>query len=92
MEILSELDHSDAEHPDAWLTHESGWTLSAHESGVLVWENVESGASPRHMRGVPRERILDLWIRLAAGLLAELEQEPWRAGDGIEPLDNLVAP
>ena len=86
--ILSELDHSDAEHPDAWLTHESGWTLSAHESGLLVWENGESDTSPRHILGVPRERVLDLWTKLAAGLIPEIEQEPWRAGNGIEPLTD----
>jgi hypothetical protein len=87
--ILSELDHSDPEHPDTWLTHESGWTLSAHESGLLIWENNESDAPARHIRDVPRERVLGLWTKLAAGLVAEIDQEPWRAGNGFEPLSDV---
>jgi hypothetical protein len=27
-EIVAELAQADAEHPDCWLTHESGWSLS----------------------------------------------------------------
>src|SRR5262245_48824235 len=88
MVILSELDHSDAEHPDTWLTHESGWTLSAHESGLLVWENHESDAPPRHIRAVSRERTLDLWTKLAAGQVSEIEQEPWCEGNGMDPLTD----
>jgi len=47
-ELLAELDKSDPEHPDTWLTHESGWTLSFFEAGLLIWENGESEGKPRH--------------------------------------------
>jgi hypothetical protein len=80
-EILAELDAEDREHPDAWLTHESGWSLAAHESGLLVWENVEADAAPRFMRDVPRQRVLELWWELAAGKIDELDREPWTEHD-----------
>jgi hypothetical protein len=83
-EILAELDKSDAEHPDTWLTHESGWTLSAHETGLLVWDH-EEAARTRHMRDVPRSHVLDLWTKLSAGLVDEIEREPWCSGTGIAP-------
>ena len=35
-ELLAQLDAHDPEHPDAWLTHESGWTLSVFESGLVI--------------------------------------------------------
>jgi hypothetical protein len=79
--VLGELDTPDAEHPDASLTHESGWSLSAFQSGRLVWENVEEG-EPRHMLGVSRERTLHLWLLLARGDLATIEGEAWLAGYG----------
>lgn len=82
--ILAELDVPDPEHPDTWLTHESGCSLSAHESGLLVWDNA-SGSPPRHMRGVSRARVLELWAKLAAGRIDEIEEEPWSPGRGIEP-------
>jgi hypothetical protein len=82
-EILSELDQHDAEHPDTWLEHESGWGLSAYETGVLVWENVEADEiMPRHMIGVPRARVLELWIKLSEGRIDEIHREPWSPGYG----------
>jgi hypothetical protein len=81
-EVLAELEYDDPEHPDVSLTHESGWSLSASGSGLLVWENVETDAPPRHMRDVPRERVLQLWLRLARGWIDEIEREPWQPGYG----------
>jgi hypothetical protein len=57
--LVAELDaYEDDEHPDIAVSHESGWTLSAFPSGLLVWENVyaddeddSSPAAPRHLRG-----------------------------------------
>lgn len=80
-EALVELDVEDVEHPDVTLTHESGWCLGAYPSGLLVWENLESG-EPRHMRDVSRGRVLELWQRLSRGDLAAIESEPWKAGYG----------
>src|SRR4051794_19599831 len=79
-EILAQLDAEDPEHPDAWLSHESGWTLSVFESGLLVWENLESSREPQHQIGVPREKALNLWLKLAHGEIAEIEKEPWSPG------------
>lgn len=84
-ELLDSLDLVDIEHPDVCLTHESGWSLSAFPSGLLVWENVESDAAPRHMSGVSRERVLSLWLALAAGDIAQVEENEWRAGYGNTP-------
>lgn len=78
-EILAELDAEDDEHPSVSLTHESEWCLGAYRGGLLVWENLE-GDEPRHMDGVPRERVFEMWVRLSQGRLAEIEQEPWLPG------------
>jgi hypothetical protein len=67
--VLAELDGThDPEHPDVALSHESGWTLSAFESGLLVWENLEEDDEPRHMTEVSRSEVLRLWLALARRL------------------------
>ena len=85
-EILRELDQKDPEHPDAWLTHESGWTLAVHEDGRVVLDNAESREAPRHLAAVEREKALWMWLRLARGDLAEIERLPWQPGYG-PPID-----
>ena len=80
-EILDQLDAVGPEHPCVSLTHESEWCLSAFTSGLLVWENVEVG-DPRYMKNVTLDRVLELWIRLSKGFIAEIETEPWMPGDG----------
>jgi hypothetical protein len=65
-EALAELDIEDMEHPDVALIHDSGWCLSAYPSGLLIWEHL-GGDQPKHMRNVPRERILELWLQLSKG-------------------------
>ena len=80
-EILAELDEkSDPEHSNTWLTHESGWSLDVHESGLVVLENLESEDEPRHLVGVSREKALELWLTLSRGDVAAIQQEPWRPG------------
>ena len=79
-ELLQSLDIDDKEHPDVALTHESGWCLSAFPSGLLVWENDETNSVPRHMKAVPREAVLRLWLELAQGDIATIEAEPWKRG------------
>jgi hypothetical protein len=82
-QILDELDGEDPEHPDVALRHESGWCLSAFESGLLVWENVEGErGSERHMHSVPRDRVLELWVKLSKGKIEEIEREDWQPGYG----------
>ena len=79
-ELLQSLDIDDKEHPDVALTHESGWCLSAFPSGLLVWENDETNSGPRHMKAVPREEVLRLWLELAQGDIATIESESWKSG------------
>ena len=79
-ELLAQLDQHDPEHPDAWLTHESGWTLAVFESGLVVWENIESAGEPRHQVGISREKAVSLWLKLSRGEIGEIEQEPWSPG------------
>ena len=80
-EALAELDVEDIEHPDVALIHESGWCLGAYPSGLLIWEHL-GGSAPRHMRGISRERVLELWQTLASGALAAVNAEPWKPGYG----------
>jgi hypothetical protein len=80
--LLRSLDVDDDEHPDVALKHETEWCLSAFPSGLLVWENVEGDSGPRHMKCVPRERVLRLWLELAQGDIAAVEAEPWLPGYG----------
>ena len=73
-ELLQSLDIEDNEHPDIARTHETGWSLSAFASGRLVWENVEAGDSnARHMTCVPRDKVLDLWLKLAQSEVVVVE-------------------
>ena len=77
-QILAELDVPDPEHPDTWLTHESGWTLSVYESGLVLFANADGAAS--HMNSVSRERALELWLILANGRIDELAALQWKGG------------
>ena len=87
-EILRELDieTGDFEHPDVSLKQETEWSLSAFLSGLLIWENVGDGPEDdevkpaRHMNGVSRQKVLELWLKLAAGNIAVVEAEPWLPG------------
>jgi hypothetical protein len=81
--VLAELDGPpDEEHPDVALTHESEWTLSVFEGGLVVWENVAEDDEPRHRRGLTRAEILRLWQALAAGNIDQVEAEDWQPGYG----------
>jgi hypothetical protein len=81
--LYDKLAHADGEHTDVCLAHESEWGLSAFKDGLLVWENLAEGDGPRHMAAVPREKVLELWERLAAGDIEAVEREPWLPGYGI---------
>ena len=80
--LLDSLGREDPEHPDVSLTHESGWSISAFPSGLIVFENVETGEGPWHMRSVPAARTLELWDALAVGKHVELVSLPWVDGHG----------
>lgn len=79
--LLNELKHDpeDREHCSVSVTHESEWCLSAFGDGYVAWENLEVGL-PRHMNGVPEEKLLRLWEALSKGELELIESEPWLPG------------
>lgn len=80
---LADLKRHDPEHPDCYLTHdESGWTLAAYGSGLLVWENyTQAPGNGRHLR-TTHALVLKHWQTLAAGNIAEIEKLPWQPGYG----------
>ncbi|MGV3661957.1 MAG: hypothetical protein ACO1TE_17365 [Prosthecobacter sp.] len=79
--LLATLDIPDPEHPDVSLSHEDGWTLSFHEGGLAVWENVENlDLEPRHMSDVSREDALRWWLMLSKGDMESIERLPWKQG------------
>src|SRR5687768_12293784 len=80
-EALAELDVEDSEHPDVALIHESGWCLSAYPSGLVVWGHL-GRQEDRHIRGISRERVLELWLKLSRGEIEAVEREAWQTGYG----------
>ena len=90
-ELLASLDFQDEEHPGVSLNHESGWGLGAFGGGLLVWENVEQD-NAQHMKSVPREKMLELWHKLAQGDIEVVDGEAWVAGYGwpssASPMDS----
>jgi hypothetical protein len=79
-ELYDELVSADREHGDVAVIHEdTGWSMSAHRDGRLVFEHLAMGGE-RHMIPVPKERVLDLWRRLINGDIDGLLAEPWKAG------------
>ena len=78
--LLDELVPGD-ERADVWVAHESGWSLSVFSDGVVIWGNPARDDVPHaHMRGVPREKIVELWKLLARGEIAPILAEPWQPG------------
>ncbi|MBN8459946.1 MAG: hypothetical protein J0M04_19125 [Verrucomicrobia bacterium] len=87
-ECLADLDTHDPEHPDTWLEHESGWTLSVFESGLVVLENLREDGEPRYIQQVSREESLRMWLLLSRGALEEIESLPWKDGYGTPMSDE----
>ena len=81
---LAELDAPDPEHPDCWLSHQTGWSIAAFGSGLVVLENLESGEGPWHMRGQTKEAVLALWKLLQAGDIMKIRSEAWMEGYGSQ--------
>jgi hypothetical protein len=79
---LGELRQADPEHPDCWLSDDNGWTIAAHESGLVVLENAESGEGPWHMKNQSAESVLELWRLLQVGDVAGIRTKPWLEGYG----------
>jgi hypothetical protein len=79
---LAQLTTPDPEHPDCWLSDESGLTIAAHESGKVVLENPETDEPPRHLNSVPHDTIIELWLALQAGDLDPISKHTWMGGYG----------
>jgi hypothetical protein len=78
--LYDELRSSDREHGDVAVVHEaSGWSMSAHRDGRLVFEHLGQGGE-RHMMPVSKDRVLDLWRQLIAGDIEGILAAPWKPG------------
>jgi hypothetical protein len=80
--LYAELEIDDDEHPSVSVQHESEWSLEAFPGGLLIWENVEDGNHPRHLKSVAKEKTIDLWRKLAAGDIEAVDSEAWNDGYG----------
>jgi hypothetical protein len=58
----------------------TGWGMSAHRDGRLVFEHLGGEGGPHHMIPVPKERVLELWRRLIDGDIHSILSEPWKPG------------
>ena len=79
---MGELHLGDDEHSGVSVMDESGWCLGAHPSGILVWENVESDAPPRHKTAVSVAEVRRLFGLLADGDIASIDGLDWQPGYG----------
>ncbi|MGK3969344.1 hypothetical protein WMF38_34850 [Sorangium sp. So ce118] len=78
--LYDELVSVDREHGDVAVIHDdSGWCMSAHRDGRLVFEHLREGGE-RHMMPVTKERALELWRRLINGNIDSLLAEAWIPG------------
>lgn len=81
-DLYDELLSADREHGDvAVVNDDTGWSMSAHRDGRVVFEHLggEDGG-PRHMVPIRKERVLQLWRRLIDGDIDSLMAEPWKSG------------
>lgn len=79
-DLYDELESADQEHGDVAVVHEdTGWSMSAHRDGRLVFEHLGSGGE-RHMFPVAKDLVLSFWRRLIEGNIDELMLEPWKPG------------
>jgi hypothetical protein len=81
-DLYDELLTADREHGDVAVIHdETGWSMSAHRDGRLVFERLGTrGQSARHMIPVSKDRVIELWKRLIDGDIDGLLSEPWKPG------------
>lgn len=75
--FLSALDPNDEEHGAVWVSDEDENSLEYSVSGNLAYSQSDR---ERHLPKVSPARVLELWQKLAAGRLEELEREPWQPG------------
>ncbi|GAU65972.1 putative hypothetical protein [Streptomyces sp. NBRC 110611] len=78
--LVQSLSQADDEHPDVSLNHESGWSLSAFRDGLVIWENVEDedADEPGELEGLSQDEIVQLFLRLARGDIAGINELAWQ--------------
>jgi len=77
--LYDELLSTDDEHPDVSVEHEeTGWCISAYRNGRVTLSS--SRGETRHMIGVSKEQVLELWKRLIEGNIDSLLKEAWKPG------------
>ena len=69
---LAELDTSDIEHPNTWLSDDDGWTVDVYESGLVIFSHESEDICER--RDVTRDEALELWLLLQQGRREEIKQ------------------
>jgi hypothetical protein len=80
-DLFDELLTADQEHGDVAVMHDdTGWCLSVHRDGRVIFGNLQDRRSERHMIPVSKERVLRLWKRLIDGDIDGLLKEPWKPG------------
>lgn len=91
--LLQELDIriEDGEHDSVSLRHETEWCLGAYLSGRCGRTSRPKTPNPKYMNGVPREKVLALWLKLAEGDIAAVEAEPGCRGMALECRRRLRA-
>jgi hypothetical protein len=82
-ELYDELSAADIEHGDVSVTHrETGWCMSAHRDGAVVFQNLSTMSGERYMKPVSKERVIAMWERLIQGDVEGVLKEPWVMGFG----------
>lgn len=80
--LVAELDDADGEHTDVTVQHESGWALSAYQTGLVIWGNVEADADVGQLTGVSRAEMVELFTYLVNGDIEAVASRPWDADLG----------
>jgi hypothetical protein len=81
-DLYDELQTADSEHGDVAVINDyTGWCMSAHRDGRLVFEHLVEGGQ-RHMIPVSKELVLKYWKRLIGGDITGMLAEPWLPGYG----------
>lgn len=86
--FLDKLDVDDEEHCEVWLDNLTfGWSLSCFPSDTVVFQMITDDKTniPRHLENVSRDKMIELWQKLANGQIDEIEKEQWLPGYTSKP-------
>jgi len=78
--IIASLQDDVPEHPDVWLTHDSGWTISLFPSGLAVLEN-EHTHNTSQIENITPDQALQMWLQLSQGNVQSLLKQNWQHTD-----------